>query len=162
MWVRNRSHLASSVVRCVDMSRLHSPFLLSQTETAVQFSPDASCVPRSQVLVTGSVSLHFIRDLCVSRSASLRVSNCVHTDPEHDAKMDGSVSTAEKSKRSPAEQLKRAVKEYGATVIVFHTCISLFTLGLSYTAVSRYPHCLWVYLRSAPHHVFQQLWHSWG
>jgi len=29
------------------------------------------------------------------------------------------------------------VKEYGATVIVFHTCISLLSLGVSYAAVSR-------------------------
>lgn len=34
------------------------------------------------------------------------------------------------------ERLKRAVREYGATVIVFHTTISLFTLGVSYAIVS--------------------------
>lgn len=41
-----------------------------------------------------------------------------------------------KGKLSQKERLKRAVREYGATVIVFHTCISLFTLGVSYAVVS--------------------------
>jgi len=35
-----------------------------------------------------------------------------------------------------AQRMKQAVKEYGATVIVFHTCISLTTLGIAYAAVS--------------------------
>lgn len=41
------------------------------------------------------------------------------------------------AKLSQGERMKRAVREYGATVIVFHTSISLFTLGVSYAAVSR-------------------------
>lgn len=40
------------------------------------------------------------------------------------------------AKLSQGERMKRAVREYGATVIVFHTCISLFTLGVSYAVVS--------------------------
>lgn len=40
-------------------------------------------------------------------------------------------------KESGAVRLKRAVKEYGATVIVFHVGISLMSLGLFYTLVSR-------------------------
>jgi len=54
---------------------------------------------------------------------------------EHD-KVEYSAGSVE-SKPSQTERLKRAMKEYGAIVIVFHTCISLFTLGVSYTAVSR-------------------------
>ena len=36
------------------------------------------------------------------------------------------------------QKLKRAVKEYGATVVVFHVCISLASLGGFYLAVSRF------------------------
>ncbi|KAK2162182.1 hypothetical protein LSH36_102g04002 [Paralvinella palmiformis] len=39
-------------------------------------------------------------------------------------------------KLSQTDKLKRAVKEYGATVIVFHVCISLVSLGGFYLAVS--------------------------
>ena len=42
------------------------------------------------------------------------------------------------AKGNQRERLKLAVREYGATVIVFHTCISLCTLGISYAAVSRF------------------------
>jgi hypothetical protein len=38
---------------------------------------------------------------------------------------------------SSKDKLKRAVKEYGSTVIVFHVGISLISLGISYTLVSR-------------------------
>ena len=38
---------------------------------------------------------------------------------------------------SQREKLKRAVKEYGSTVIVFHVTISLISLGGFYLAVSR-------------------------
>lgn len=36
-----------------------------------------------------------------------------------------------------AEKLKKAVKEYGSTVIVFHIGISLISLGVIYLLVSR-------------------------
>lgn len=35
-------------------------------------------------------------------------------------------------------KLKRAVKDYGATVIVFHVLISITSLGICYTAVARF------------------------
>lgn len=38
---------------------------------------------------------------------------------------------------SNKEKLKKAVKEYGSTVIVFHIGISLLSLGLFYALVSR-------------------------
>ena len=38
---------------------------------------------------------------------------------------------------SRAEKLKKAVKEYGSTVIIFHVSISLVSLGVSYLCVSR-------------------------
>jgi len=44
---------------------------------------------------------------------------------------------AETRELSRAEKLKRAVKDYGATVIVFHVTMSLCSLGLSYLLVSR-------------------------
>lgn len=39
-------------------------------------------------------------------------------------------------------KLKRAVKDYGATVIVFHVLISITSLGICYTAVARFA---WVF-----------------
>jgi hypothetical protein len=44
------------------------------------------------------------------------------------------VSDAKESSRT---KLKKAVKEYGATVIVFHVAISIISLGFFYTLVSR-------------------------
>uniref|UniRef100_A0A1B6DNT2 DUF1279 domain-containing protein n=2 Tax=Clastoptera arizonana TaxID=38151 RepID=A0A1B6DNT2_9HEMI len=43
---------------------------------------------------------------------------------------------------SNKDKLKRAVKEYGATVIIFHVSISLLSLGISYLAVTRCHHNL--------------------
>lgn len=36
-----------------------------------------------------------------------------------------------------AQKLKKAVKDYGSTVIVFHVLFSLMSLGVCYTVVSR-------------------------
>lgn len=47
-------------------------------------------------------------------------------------------STAAPVQLSRKDKLKRAVKEYGATVIVFHVTISLVSLGGCYLIVSRY------------------------
>lgn len=50
------------------------------------------------------------------------------------------MSTEEKtaSTMSTKEKMKKAVKEYGSTVVVFHVTISLFSLGACYLLVSRY------------------------
>lgn len=45
--------------------------------------------------------------------------------------------TPEVQKFSRKDKLKRAVKEYGATVIIFHVTLSLMSLGLSYLIISR-------------------------
>lgn len=39
---------------------------------------------------------------------------------------------------SAKDKLKKAVKDYGSTVIVFHVSISLMSLGTCYLLVSRY------------------------
>lgn len=39
---------------------------------------------------------------------------------------------------SAKEKLKKAVKDYGSTVIIFHVSISLLSLGGCYLLVSRY------------------------
>jgi len=41
------------------------------------------------------------------------------------------------TKESTTERLKRAVRDYGATVIVFHVSISITSLGICYAAVAR-------------------------
>ncbi len=50
---------------------------------------------------------------------------------------------AEKTDLSKRQQLKRAVGQYGSTVIVFHVAISLASLGFFYLIVSR---CVWTIL----------------
>lgn len=47
---------------------------------------------------------------------------------------------------SRAEKLKRAVKEYGSTVIIFHVGISLISLGTCYLLVT-----MWVIYKSITH-----------
>lgn len=46
--------------------------------------------------------------------------------------------TAEVQKLSSKDKLKRAVKDYGATVIIFHISLSLMSLGVSYLIISRW------------------------
>lgn len=46
-------------------------------------------------------------------------------------------SKYENHQLSSKDKLKRAVKDYGATVIVFHITLSLMSLGLSYLTISR-------------------------
>lgn len=45
--------------------------------------------------------------------------------------------TPEVLKLSSKDKLKRAVKDYGATVLIFHITLSLTSLGLSYLIISR-------------------------
>lgn len=54
----------------------------------------------------------------------------------HDESQKGT-DTEKKEPLSNKDKLKKAVKEYGSTVIVFHIGISLISLGISYTLVSR-------------------------
>uniref|UniRef100_A0A1B6G092 DUF1279 domain-containing protein n=1 Tax=Cuerna arida TaxID=1464854 RepID=A0A1B6G092_9HEMI len=48
----------------------------------------------------------------------------------------GDNQVPETPKLSNKAKLKRAVKDYGATVIIFHVTISLMSLGISYLAIS--------------------------
>lgn len=52
----------------------------------------------------------------------------------------GELSDGDKAegKETAGMKLKKAVKEYGSTVIVFHVCISLMSLGMFYALVSRW------------------------
>jgi len=139
MWVRFTSQIVPSFSKCVVHSRVCSRLVFARTAATVQFSPSLSRVTSDQVLGKRSDCLQFVRSLSLSCPVSFHVSKWSCDGSERDSKKNisaASVSTPE-SKVSQAERLKRAVKEYGATVIVFHTCISLFTLGVAYTAVSR-------------------------
>jgi hypothetical protein len=64
------------------------------------------------------------------RFISLSCSNRAQETGQGESK---STTTVESNK----DKLKRAVKEYGSTVIVFHIGISLISLGVCYTLVSR-------------------------
>lgn len=53
---------------------------------------------------------------------------------------DSETSEPEKESKKPkkAGQLAKVFAEYGTTAVIFHTTISLTSLGICYTAVSRY------------------------
>lgn len=53
------------------------------------------------------------------------------------AQQDKAEPEADKGQVSQRQRLKMAVRDYGSTVIVFHVCISLMSLGGFYLAVSR-------------------------
>lgn len=132
MWIRSTSQVVPSFSKCIRSRLLFA-------RTAVQFSPSLSYVIPDPVVGKSSDCLQFVRSLSVSRPVGFHVTKMICDGSEHDGKAGfstESVSTT-KSKVSQTERLKRAVKEYGATVVVFHTCISLFTLGVAYIAVSR-------------------------
>ena len=137
MRVPSTSQVVPLFFKRLRLSRVCIPVVLSRT--AVQFTPILSHTPSSQLTAKCTNSLHFFRGLSVSCPASFSVTSCICIDSDHGTKVGSTAEpvSAGKSKMSQAERMKRAVKEYGATVIVFHTCISLFTLGLSYAAVSR-------------------------
>ncbi|XP_070194282.1 uncharacterized protein [Littorina saxatilis] len=67
-------------------------------------------------------------------STQPRGDNSNATSTTTDAQVGDATTTQQLSQ---AEKLKRAVKEYGSTVIVFHITISLASLGGFYLAVSR-------------------------
>ena len=68
----------------------------------------------------------------------------LNKDKQEDAKLLSeekleSAKDAEKSvKIVKSSSLKQAVRDYGATVIVFHVCISVLSFGASYAVVSRF------------------------
>ena len=137
MRVSSTSQAVPLFVKRLRLSRVCVPVVFSRT--AVQFAPILSHAPSSELMAKCSNSVKFSRGLYVSCPAHFHVTSCICIDSEHDSKIGCSAEPvgAVESKMSQAERMKRAVKEYGATVIVFHTCISLFTLGVSYAAVSR-------------------------
>ena len=63
-----------------------------------------------------------------------------------DARTSGREGDAPEAKLTQVQRLKRAIKEYGAVVIVFHVCISIISLGGFYTAVSR-----WITVHAVTH-----------
>lgn len=73
-----------------------------------------------------------VRDRCLC--GSVCSSRLMHTCTVL-LKEQGSTPKAELTSR---QKLKRAVKDYGATVIVFHVAISLASLGICYLLVSRW------------------------
>lgn len=89
----------------------------------------------------GGRTLFPFNEIAPGRCLHQKVDDKVEARDSNDvgAKVETETEAAQpaKGKLSQRERLKRAVREYGATVIVFHTCISLFTLGVSYAVVSR-------------------------
>lgn len=57
---------------------------------------------------------------------------------DSDKLVDPIVDNKSNEKISRKEMLKKAVKEYGSTVIIFHVGISLMSLGACYVMVSRF------------------------
>lgn len=84
-------------------------------------------------------SLHHLPEI----QTCMRYSTSAGTTPTESQKTsnDSQKSFIESSnnvKESAVTKLKRAVKDYGSTVIVFHVGISLASLGTCYLAISRF------------------------
>lgn len=62
--------------------------------------------------------------------------------------------TPEVQKFSSKDKLKQAVKDYGATVIIFHVTLSLMSLGLSYLIISRWAFHIRVVLNMYTDYMF--------
>lgn len=73
-----------------------------------------------------------------SHESSSSGQNKVSSDPANPGTQPGQVESKQDTiKMTGKEKIKRAIKEYGATVIVFHVGISLLSLGACYVLVSR-------------------------
>lgn len=66
---------------------------------------------------------------------------------DSDKLVDSSVDNKGNEKISRKDMLKKAVKEYGSTVIIFHVGISLMSLGACYVMVSRFVHFVYYFLK---------------
>jgi hypothetical protein len=86
----------------------------------------------------GGRSLVPFNEVVLARCLHQKTDDRVEARESNDVgvKVEDKAAQPTEGKLSQKERLKRAVREYGATVIVFHVCISLFTLGVSYAAVS--------------------------
>lgn len=73
-----------------------------------------------------------IQEVCQQQR---KYSTSTNDKPDNDPT--SAASSTESVPLSQKEKLKRAVRDYGATVIVFHVTISLMSLGTAYLAVSR-------------------------
>ncbi|GIX72722.1 protein FAM210B, mitochondrial [Caerostris extrusa] len=63
-------------------------------------------------------------------------SNKIDTKQNLTPKVESVIQDSTVSKVSQRTRLKQAVRDYGATIIVFHVAISLTSLGLCYVAIS--------------------------
>lgn len=84
-----------------------------------------SLIPKISLLHPNSTSINHKRFISF---------NCIKYNEHNDKK---SSDMPPPVKESSKDRLKKAVKEYGTTVIVFHVGISLVSLGIFYTLVSR-------------------------
>ena len=91
----------------------------------------------------GCMSIGTIRLGGISTGTLTAQSRSLHTTTLHNTRLycteppkKESTATVDEANLSQTDKLKRAVKEYGATVMVFHVGISLISLGSFYLAVS--------------------------
>lgn len=127
---------------------------------AVFVASRRTAVSRSEVFPTlPCYKLPSHRNFSICNTLSLRATDCIRAaDEVGKMKTETAAAGATETKLSQSQRLKQAVKEYGATVIVFHTCISLFTLGVAYAAVSRYPVLYAVLHQQTVHITFNVRW----
>lgn len=73
-----------------------------------------------------------------SYSTANQSKNNANSETDKKDNISSSSSTPAEVPLTRADKLKKAVKEYGSTVIIFHVGISLISLGSFYLLVSRY------------------------
>lgn len=103
--------------------------------------------PQNNILCRKYNSLYLAKDYCISRtfldtSRSSSVSQFLPLLTNMSSVVKSNYSTSNENENpvpelSTKDKLKRAVKDYGATVMIFHISISLASLGFSYLVISR-------------------------
>lgn len=120
----------------VDWNNKQGTFAGSLTHFAeITPAPPNSFVPKRHFSVCVAASSSSTTNK--ERFGCLRAFSTQNQPESKHAKEDPTKLAKEEATISTKDKLKRAVKEYGSTVIVFHVSISLASLGLSYALVSR-------------------------
>ena len=120
------------------------PFLRPHNSTLSRLKPPqvksfqrSCCSPRALDLSIHQSSISAVyksrvNGVVISLQSTMYSNDTTSTSPE------SSTSSTPKVSLSYTERIKLIMKEYGTVAIIFHTAISLFSIGTCYFLVSRY------------------------
>lgn len=136
-----------------NMHGLLSSKLASSSSSSLPSMMIAHCVSNNRIYAKSILMrVNAMQFLLSSRSYSVK-SNTPKTNIAEQKEIDNLQSKnnedvvlqTNSNQLSPKDKLKKAIKDYGITVILFHVSISLASLGLFYQLVARYVslHFIW-------------------